>query len=233
MIENYRTGKDMYSTMASIVHRVPYEECLEFYPQGTKITVNGKEVICGHKTHTNQKGKELRSGVKNIVLGLLYGRGPASIAEQTHTTIKEAQELINKFYAAFPTVKKWMDKTVSDAKINGFVETLWGRKRYIPDIKLEEYEFINEGIITEDFNPLNFGQNNIQNTISSSTKSMYINMLNKAYGFKARNEIIEKAKQQGIKIVNNGGFLAEAERKCVNSRIQGSAADLTNAYTSS
>lgn len=53
MQEAYFTGKDLYSTMASEIYKVPYEDCREFYPDGT----------------TNKEGKKRRSATKSILLG--------------------------------------------------------------------------------------------------------------------------------------------------------------------
>lgn len=69
MLQAYREGKDLYSVIASISFGVPYEDCLEFYPEGTKIVIDGKEIVCGKKTHQNKDGKERRSQAKSILLG--------------------------------------------------------------------------------------------------------------------------------------------------------------------
>ena len=50
----YFDGKDLYAWGASLIFKVPYEDCLEFYPEGTKITKNGKEIMCGYKTEVNK-----------------------------------------------------------------------------------------------------------------------------------------------------------------------------------
>ena len=52
MIAAYQQGQDLYSLIASKIYNNKYEDNLEFYPEGTKILYEGKEIICGHKTHT-------------------------------------------------------------------------------------------------------------------------------------------------------------------------------------
>lgn len=65
----FEDGLEIYATVASMAFNRPYEDCLEFYPEGKEIVVDGKRVICGHKTHTNKEGKERRTAAKSILLG--------------------------------------------------------------------------------------------------------------------------------------------------------------------
>ena len=69
MIQAYLDNKDLYAVIASASFNYPYEECLEFYPAGTKIIYEGEEVICGNKTHQNKAGKQRRTQAKSILLG--------------------------------------------------------------------------------------------------------------------------------------------------------------------
>lgn len=69
MIKAYEEGKDLYAVIASASFNQPYEECLEFYPEGTVIEFEGKTVTCGYKTHQNKEGKHRRSMAKSILLG--------------------------------------------------------------------------------------------------------------------------------------------------------------------
>ena len=113
---------------------------MEFYPAGTKLEIEGKIIICGNKTNINKQGKERRTNCKSILLGILYGRGAASVAEQIHKTKEEAQEIIDKFYKSFPKVKAWIDNTQLEARKVGYVEDFAGRRRHLPDILLSRYE---------------------------------------------------------------------------------------------
>ena len=69
----------------------------------------------------------------------MYGRGVASIAEQTGSTFDEAQKIIDDFYSGFPKVKEWTEESQSSCKKTGYVEDLWGRRRRLPDIQLPKY----------------------------------------------------------------------------------------------
>ncbi|MBP3930459.1 MAG: DNA polymerase I, partial [Peptostreptococcaceae bacterium] len=123
MINAYKTGQDLYSKMASEVYGVPYEECMEFNP------------ITGA---LQKEGKKLRSSVKSLVLGIMYSRGAKSIGEQIGTTEKEAQKLIDNFYKSFPKVKELERITKLGAVQNGYVTTLFGSKRRLPDVKSKD-----------------------------------------------------------------------------------------------
>ena len=120
MINAYNEGKDLYGTIASKIYKLPYEECLEFRPDGT----------------VNPEGKQRRSSVKPVLLGLMYGRSGKSIAEQMGVSLKEGQNIIDDFFKSFPKVKEFIDFAQSFAMDYGFVETAWGRKRRLPDMTL-------------------------------------------------------------------------------------------------
>ena len=216
MQQAYRDGKDLYALMASKVYHTSYENCKEFYPDGT----------------VNKEGKKRRSDTKAILLGLMYGRGQASIAEQTGSTLDEAKALIDTFYNEFPNVRKWMNKVEAECEKNGYVETIMGRRRELPDALLPEYEFKNIGGKPKGFNPLDFISGNrreevVDFTVDDATKKSYTEKLNKAFGWKAKEEIIQQAKTEGIEIKDNSQYKARAKRQSVNTIIQGSAADMS------
>jgi len=76
----------------------------------------------------------MRSQAKVINFGLLYGMGPQRLARETGLTIPEAKDFIERYFASFPTVRDWLDATVETAKERGYVETLLGRRRQLPDL---------------------------------------------------------------------------------------------------
>lgn len=211
MIQAYIDGKDIYAWIAEKIYKVPYDECKEFRPDGTK----------------NPEGKKRRDSVKSIILGIMYGRGAKAIAEQLNCSTKEAQKIVDQFYDSFPKVKKWMDTVLNNARRYGFVETAWGRKRRLPDVQLAKYEFelLSGGPST--FDPLNFDEEQGEAEVDPSVVARYTKLLDKTWGGKERRDIIAKAREEGIKISDNGGKIADAERQCVNSIIQGSSADMT------
>lgn len=209
MQEAFINGKDIYATIAALAFHKPYEECKEFREDGT----------------VNPAGKERRTQAKSIVLGILYGRQIPSIAEQLGVSTKEAQAIYDKVIASFPALGKFIEDSQEMARTEGYVTTAWGRRRHLHDMQLERYEFSYNGKVTN-FDPLAFGSE-VSTEVPKKVKDNYIKQLDKAFGLKKKNDIIQKALAEGIKIKDNGGFIAQAERQCVNARVQGSAADIT------
>lgn len=227
MIKAYDENKDLYSVIASLSFDQPYEDCLEFYPEGTEIEFEGKKVICGNKTHLNPEGKHRRTLAKSILLGLLYGRGAKSVGEQIGKSTEEAQEIIDKFFNAFPSVKKWIDSTMEMAHTKGYVEDIVGRRRRLPDILLPKFtlnDLSEKTNISE--NPLLYCKGLVNKTVNPKI-NMYMKQLLEAKSLKQINAIKENAIKDKIDIKNNGGFISQAERQCVNARVQGGAATLT------
>lgn len=209
MIDAYKEGKDLYATIASGVYRMSYWDCMEHHEDGTP----------------NPEGKKRRGSVKSLLLGIMYGRGVTSIAEQIHGTIEEAQKIVDDFYQSFPNVKRWIDKTQADAHKTGYVEDLWGRRRRLPDIQLPKYDIKDKsGKNQSTFNPI-LGCSD--RTLINSNIEKYKKLLE---GIKNRRDyeaIQKKALLDNIEIHDNTGFIAQAERQCVNARIQGGAASMT------
>lgn len=78
--------------------------------------------------------KEQRSAAKAINFGLLYGMGPRSLARSTGLTLEEAKKFIDRYFELHPAIKKYLEKTKTQAHEIGYVETMFGRRRHLPDI---------------------------------------------------------------------------------------------------
>ena len=76
----------------------------------------------------------LRSSAKAINFGIMYGKGAYSLSKDIGVTVKEADAFLKNYLAAFPSVSGYMDKTIADAKANGYVSTLFGRRRALPEL---------------------------------------------------------------------------------------------------
>ena len=187
-----------------------------------------EKIITGNKTHQNKAGKERRNQAKAILLGVLYGRGAASVGEQINKSRNEAQEIIDKFFDAFPAVKKWIDQTIADAHKNGYVEDVAGRRRRLPDILLPQYtvELTDKSKTGTLFNPLLECDDKIDESSNKLIKKYRDKCANIRYS-REYDKIKNEALKEGIVIHNNTGFIAQAERQAVNSRVQGGAASLT------
>lgn len=118
----YKEGKDLYAIMGSQVYNLPYEDCREFYPDGT----------------VNAEGKERRTTMKSVLLGIMYERGSKDIAEQFNKTPEWADQLIENFYKAFPKIQQLRLKIEKTAEEYGYVTTVCGRKRRLPDMQLPD-----------------------------------------------------------------------------------------------
>lgn len=221
MIKSYEENKDLYAVIAAKAFNSTYENCLEFYPEGTEIELDNKKVICGYKNVQNHDGKQRRSQAKSILLGVLYGRGAASIGEQIGKSKEEAQKIIDDFYNAFPRVKKWIDESIQSSHDKGYVEDIVGRRRRLPDALLDKYEITDN---TKQFNPLLY-------TLGTSREnpllSKYLNMCYNVKSKKEYEQIKLDAEKHNLTIKDNTGFIAQAERQAVNARVQGGAATLT------
>jgi DNA polymerase I-like protein with 3'-5' exonuclease and polymerase domains len=215
MIKAYREGRDLYASIASIAYNKPYEDCLEFY-----LDENGNKT-----DKVNKEGKERRDSAKSIFLGVLYGRGINSIAEQLRTTKQKAQIIQNSIFREFPAIKQFTEDSLQMAASCGYVTTFWGRKRRLPDMQLPEYEFKwKPGY--GDIDPLSFDTDVISAEVPYDIVDDYTYKLNTC-AWKDKPKIKEQALKEGIIITDNGGKIADATRQVVNSRIQGSAADMS------
>ena len=76
----------------------------------------------------------LRSSAKAINFGIMYGKGAYSLSKDIGVTVKEADAFLKNYLAAFPSVSSYMDKTIADARANGYVSTLFGRRRALPEL---------------------------------------------------------------------------------------------------
>lgn len=110
----YETGVDLYATLASNTFGLPYEACLESDSETYKET--------GLPKHP-------RKMMKVGLLASMYGIAVPSLAESLGITVPDAQKFMDDFYKAYPRMVEWMDEVVKTAEQQGYVNTLFGRKR--------------------------------------------------------------------------------------------------------
>lgn len=108
LISAFNSGADIHSATASQVFGVPLD----------KVT------------------PELRSRAKAVNFGIVYGMGAFSLSDDLKVSMKEASAYIESYFATYPKVKQYLDSTVKSANDAGYTETLWGRKRYIPELSV-------------------------------------------------------------------------------------------------
>ena len=124
MIEAFRSGQDIHAATAAKVYHVPLEEVT---PQ-------------------------MRSSCKAVNFGIVYGISDFSLAQDIGVTRKEAGEFIRTYLATYPGVAKYMDDIKESAKEKGYVTTLFGRRRALPELK------------SRNFNIRSFGERVAMNT---------------------------------------------------------------------
>ena len=111
MIKAFNEGKDIHKQAASKVFKTPIEE----------VT------------------KEQRSNAKAVNFGIVYGISDFGLGEQLGIGRKKAKEYINEYLEQYSGIKKFMTKITAEAKRKGYVETLFHRRRYIPELKSSNY----------------------------------------------------------------------------------------------
>ena len=111
MIKAFNNDVDVHAMTASQVFNVPLEE----------VT------------------KQMRSEAKAVNFGIVYGISDFGLATNIGIGRKKAKEYIEKYFEKYPKIKEYMDNAVEHCKEKGYVETLWGRRRYVPEIKSNNY----------------------------------------------------------------------------------------------
>ena len=111
LIEAYRENKDIHAITASKVFHTPFEEVTPLQ----------------------------RRNAKAVNFGIVYGISSFGLSQGLSISRKEAQEYINAYFATYPGIKSFLDRLVSDAKENGFAETMFGRRRPVPELKSSNF----------------------------------------------------------------------------------------------
>ena len=87
-----------------------------------------------YKTDLKDVGSDMRRKAKTANFGIIYGISVFGLAERMNVDRKEAKELIDGYFETYPGVKAYMDKSIQVAQEKGYVETIFHRKRFLPDI---------------------------------------------------------------------------------------------------
>ena len=106
MIEAFQSGADIHAATAAKIYGIPVE----------KVT------------------SDMRRKAKTANFGIIYGISVFGLAERMNVDRKEAKELIDGYFETYPSVKAYMDKSIQVAQEKGYVETIFHRKRFLPDI---------------------------------------------------------------------------------------------------
>ena len=82
---------------------------------------------------------QMRDAAKTINFATIYGIGPFALSKQLGTTVAEAKTFIESYFERLPDVRRYLDRQIERAYEEGYVETLAGRRRYIPEVKARNY----------------------------------------------------------------------------------------------
>lgn len=78
---------------------------------------------------------DLRSRAKAVNFGIVYGQQAYGLSQSLHISMAEARDMIDRYYEAYPGVRTFLDSVVARAKQTGYAETIYGRRRHIPELK--------------------------------------------------------------------------------------------------
>jgi len=125
-VEAFERGGDIHRQTAALIFGVPQEQ----------VTA------------------EMRARAKTINFATIYGQGPFALSRQLGITLDEAKRFIDQYFTRFSGVRAWLDRTVAEACAKGYVETLFGRRRYIPELKDKNFNIRAFGERTATNSPL-------------------------------------------------------------------------------
>ena len=151
MIRSFLSGEDIHTRTAAEVFGLPIEQ------------VSG----------------ELRSRAKAVNFGIVYGISDYGLSQGIGVSRKEAAEYIAGYFARYPAVKDFIDSTIMEARMTGYVSTLFGRRRYLPDIN------------SPNFNLRSFAERTAMNTPVQGTAADIIK--------KAMITVQRELKEKGLK----------------------------------
>ena len=109
LLNAFRQDQDIHSTTAAAVYNISLED----------VSYNQRRFA------------------KAVNFGLIYGMGAFRLARDSELTLAEAENYIKEYFARFPGIQRYLDETKQKAKTNGYVETLFGRRRYFPIFKMQ------------------------------------------------------------------------------------------------
>lgn len=112
MLEIFERGEDIHTATAAAIHGIP----------------------------VNQVTKEIRRTAKEVNFGILYGMGTHGLSWRAGISYADAKSFIDKYFEQFSSVKKYLDSTIEFTKKAGYCETLFGRRRYIPELNSTNFQ---------------------------------------------------------------------------------------------
>lgn len=154
----------------------------------------------------------MRRQAKAVNFGIIYGISAFGLSENLGIDTKEAKEFIDKYLTTYPGIKEFMDKIVHEAKLNGFVETIFKRRRYIPELNSRNY------------NERSFGERTamnapIQGSAADIIKIAMINVYNRIKKEKIQSKLLIQVHDELIFSVKENEL--EKMKKIVKEEMEG------------
>ena len=87
----------------------------------------------------DQVTPDMRRAAKAVNFGIVYGISPFSLSQDIHVTVAQAKEYMDKYFAHYAGVRAYMDRVVEQGRENGYVATLYGRRRWLPELKSSNF----------------------------------------------------------------------------------------------
>ena len=119
-----------------IAHLSGDETMIAAFASGEDIHARTAAKVFG--TELSDITKDMRNRAKTLNFGILYGMGPRRLAEETNMSYEEAADFIEQYFAQFPAVRHWMESAKQAARESGYAETMFGRRRMLPEILSEK-----------------------------------------------------------------------------------------------
>jgi DNA polymerase-1 len=120
-----------------LAHYSADEAFVEAFRAGADIHRQTAALIFG--VAADSVTKEMRDRAKTVNFAVIYGIGPFALGGKLGMTTAEAKEFIDEYFQRFPGVRRYLDEQVEKARAQGYVETLTGRRRYIPEVNARNF----------------------------------------------------------------------------------------------
>lgn len=179
LVKSFVEGKDLYATLASTAYKLPYAQC----------------------TKDTKDGSVRRNHGKTLVLALSYGMQYKSLALQLNISDEEAKKLLSDFVEELHVAFEFGAKVRQFCKTNGYVKTLWGRKRRFPYYSGPQYKVVGD--------------------ISPEVKRSIITRIKKAHYSQRFDLMKDLENRYSVKIMDYSMEMRKAETQILNSMIQG------------
>ncbi|OGY89246.1 MAG: DNA polymerase I, partial [Candidatus Komeilibacteria bacterium RIFCSPLOWO2_01_FULL_45_10] len=108
------------------------KKMIEYFKNGEDIHARTAANI--NKIELKDVTRQQRTAAKEVNFGVIYGLGHVGLSQRTGISREEAKKFIEAYFELYPQIKKWLAETKEQASKRGYVETLLGRRRYLPDI---------------------------------------------------------------------------------------------------